>query len=552
MKFLLNERYLDRHKKIDEDIDFVLEQNFWDDFGYKTMFEAYIPSVDTRLPKRIGSLSIANITGANEYEETLLESKDSEKILKGYNAYEDLDSILGNKFNNLSECMCCLGTEEFYRNLNEILDSQEVNFTRNEIMSALNDIAYNPTLFQRYKNEKVIKTSFLRGLSPNHVTGTLNRLSTGSKKQIEYSFSVNYYEAQELTSYNFATNPEDLIPTNIHAIIGNNGSGKTRFLKDMIKAITANGKKVESEFSKNGNIFVDYTFDVIKNNNFSGIMFISFSPFDDISSILEFDEQETELDNTFRLKYVGILDMIKNSNLESQSIYNWEYKIREGLNIIKKHSDKTKLFWKQTEYLDFIQKKILPIKNQGKNNWKKLKRQERNKAFDKLIDEFESMSSGEKIVTLGLVSLVAFVEEETLVLFDEPELYLHPPLVSNYIRIISEIMSEKNGLAILVTHSPIILQEVSNDCIYIAKVDERLNLRRTQKPTFGENVSILTNGVFGLDIEKSGFYVYLKNFFENNKMTNKNKIIKLDNMKELGSEARFYLNILMDNDFDEL
>ena len=59
--------------------------------------------------------------------------------------------------------------------------------------------------------------------------------------------------------------------------------------------------------------------------------------------------------------------------------------------------------------------------------------------------------------------MVNFVERKTLVIMDEPEEHLHPPLVSAFIRALSELMSYRNGVAIIATHSPVIVQEVLED-----------------------------------------------------------------------------------------
>ena len=76
------------------------------------------------------------------------------------------------------------------------------------------------------------------------------------------------------------------------------------------------------------------------------------------------------------------------------------------------------------------------------------------------------MSSGHKIILLTVVNLVNFVEEKTLVIMDEPEEHLHPPLVSAFIRALSELMSYRNGVAIIATHSPVIVQEVPRRCVW--------------------------------------------------------------------------------------
>lgn len=103
------------------------------------------------------------------------------------------------------------------------------------------------------------------------------------------------------------------------------------------------------------------------------------------------------------------------------------------------------------------------------------------------VDEFASpifkrLSSGHKIVLLTITRLVEAIEEKSLVLLDEPEGYLHPPLLSAFIRAISELLIYRNAVAIVATHSPVVLQEVPRSCVWklrrtgtIAKA-ERLEL----------------------------------------------------------------------------
>lgn len=50
---------------------------------------------------------------------------------------------------------------------------------------------------------------------------------------------------------------------------------------------------------------------------------------------------------------------------------------------------------------------------------------------------FSRLSSGYKIVLLMMVRLVETVEERTLVLLDEPEAHLHPPLLAAFVRALS-------------------------------------------------------------------------------------------------------------------
>ncbi|HDI3254093.1 TPA: ATP-binding protein, partial [Vibrio cholerae] len=79
---------------------------------------------------------------------------------------------------------------------------------------------------------------------------------------------------------------------------------------------------------------------------------------------------------------------------------------------------------------------------------------------------FGNLSSGHAIVLLTLTKLIEEVEEKTLVIIDEPECHLHPPLLSAFTRALSSLLIERNGVAIVATHSPVIVQEVPQKCVW--------------------------------------------------------------------------------------
>lgn len=63
-------------------------------------------------------------------------------------------------------------------------------------------------------------------------------------------------------------------------------------------------------------------------------------------------------------------------------------------------------------------------------------------------------------------------------------------------RALSTLLIKKNSVAIITTHSPVVLQEVPKNCVYLLSQTkaERLDIE-----TFGESVSTLTRDVFGLE-----------------------------------------------------
>ncbi|MDC4374189.1 ATP-binding protein, partial [Acinetobacter baumannii] len=133
------------------------------------------------------------------------------------------------------------------------------------------------------------------------------------------------------------------------------------------------------------------------------------------------------------------------------------------------------------------------------------------KKNEEVIQKFKEFSSGHKIILLSLTSLVAEVIEKSLVIYDEPETYLHPPLISAYIRALSWLMIDRNAVAVIATHSPVILQEVPRKSVWIiSREGEEFGADRPPIETFGESVSTLTKEVFNLKSKKSGFYTLLE------------------------------------------
>jgi predicted ATP-dependent endonuclease of OLD family len=128
----------------------------------------------------------------------------------------------------------------------------------------------------------------------------------------------------------------------------------------------------------------------------------------------------------------------------------------------------------------------------------------------------KGMSSGHAIVLLTITRLVATVEEKTLILMDEPESHLHPPLLSAFIRALADLLIEQNGVAIIATHSPVVLQEIPRTSVWkIYRTGSSVTSKRPDNETFGENVGVLTSEVFSLEVERSGFHQLLAKSVEN-------------------------------------
>jgi predicted ATP-binding protein involved in virulence len=109
-----------------------------------------------------------------------------------------------------------------------------------------------------------------------------------------------------------------------------------------------------------------------------------------------------------------------------------------------------------------------------------------------------------------MTKLVESVGEKTLVLIDEPESHLHPPLLSAFTRALSQLLSSENAVAIVATHSPVLLQEIPRQCAWILSRSRLISdVDRPSIETFGENIGVLTREVFKFEVSKSGFHALL-------------------------------------------
>jgi predicted ATP-dependent endonuclease of OLD family len=164
---------------------------------------------------------------------------------------------------------------------------------------------------------------------------------------------------------------------------------------------------------------------------------------------------------------------------------------------------------------------------------------------------FRKLSSGHKIVLLTITCLVETVEEKTLVLLDEPEAHLHPPLLSAFVRALSDLLINRNGVALIATHSPVVLQEVPQSCVWkIRRAGTRSIAEGPEVQTFGENVGLLTREVFGLEVTQSGFHKMLRDAVA--ELPDYDRVVSRFN-GELGDEARAIVQgLLASRDGDEV
>ena len=524
MKFKFFTRYINRKLSYIQDFGkLFFEINNWDDYGFRTTFEAYCPQNDGSL-EYLGTVNIAR-------------KKASKPSLGTYSTYQDLD--LEKEIEYFSEEFISLGNENFYLNLHKHFNNHDCQ----SILQRMNDICYkfDQELWDTLFGYTVVNTSFFRGLSKEEasrkIVESLQPIAINGKRNgydITYTYS---FKDKELLKIDFISDSESIYPQNVHAIIGNNGSGKTTFIKDVLllairqeleveSLFKINDERLKISFSSQDDLKVDSPGDY-----FSKTVLISFSPFDSLCL-----NKGIPLGINGNVEYLGLY---KNG----AEPLNFE----ALLEVFSKTIDRRDnwIFFKEILLRQDYQGDISPLVS---------KIEEAVQGSDvktHLSEIFTKLSAGQKIILLSITTLIAEVEQYSLVLIDEPELFLHPPMISNYIRSINEILRRKNGLCILTTHSPIIIQEIPKDCVKIIHSNDGnfINMIKPEYQTLGENLSTLTNTIFGLNQYQSGFYKLIKEIIQNRdsyKYTIED-IQKLD----FGRDGTLYKNLLLSELIEE-
>ena len=404
---------------------------------------------------------------------------------------------------------------------------------RNKVLNGLKDIVADLLLFDEAIEERVTRVSLLRGVSPVSVRGQFRRLLEGGSRLSSYNFSYHIQNRSGSKNHSvlldFEVEPDSNPPTNVHVLIGRNGVGKTRILNYMTRSLI--DKNIQP------NQFGTFTAQEKQQNDriFANIISVTFSAFDNFKPMRENRDKALGI----KYSYIGLKRFSskeKDSDLEPKTPYILASEFVKSLQVCMQGAKVTR-WLRALEMLDadpiFEEVQLASLAD---NHESELLDKRSRKIFDKL-------SSGHKIVLLTITRLVEVVEERTLVLLDEPEAHLHPPLLSAFVRALSDLLVYRNGVAIIATHSPVILQEVPKRCVWkLRRNGSEAIAERPEIETFGENVGVLTREVFGLEVTQSGFHRLLQAAV-NQKKNFKQTMQLFDS--ELGSEARAILRALI-------
>ncbi|RSS34896.1 ABC transporter ATP-binding protein [Streptomyces sp. WAC05858] len=286
----------------------------------------------------------------------------------------------------------------------------------------------------------------------------------------------------------FRVRPDVLPPSSIHVLTGRNGAGKSVLINRLARAVA----DPEADPGEVGRILEDGRG---TRRSFANLVSVSFSAFDDLPQLPP--------DERIPTTYVG---------LRAPSPSSRGHRMKSPAQLKRDFADSIEACLTGEQRERWIAAlRTLSYSGSGllEDDWltafSATRSASRRRAAARKL--FASLSSGHKVVLLTVTRLVEHVGERTLVIIDEPETHLHPPLLAAFIRVLSGLIADRNGLAIVATHSPVVLQEVPAHCVWkLRRYGDRLAAERPTIETFGENVGILTHEVFGLEVTDTGFH----------------------------------------------
>jgi predicted ATPase len=489
-----------------------LVQDNWDDYSFRTYFELIIYDENGKRHD-IGGVKIGQFGLTKEQRRP----------------------VLPPQFDELDDSFFSLGqSDKYYETLNSL--SARI---KAQVMKGLKDVVADISLFERALKEAVTKDSLLRSVSSLTVRNQFRRLVEGGARLSRYNFSYTTAPSRRGSgalpfSLLFEVEPQSMPPTNIHVLIGRNGVGKTHTLNQMTRSLIGE--------NTTPNQFGAFSSDETTENTelFANLVSVTFSAFDEFTPLRERKDATAGL----KYSYVGLKRLsnkedsepsAKTPNMLRTEFVKSAYACLKGFKRERWQRSmqmlETDPIFKEAEVASLINDNTLANTPDSAEFQK-----EARQLFDRL-------SSGHKIVLLTMTRLVETVEEQTLVLLDEPEAHLHPPLLSAFIRALSDLLVYRNGVAIIATHSPVVLQEVPKSCVWkLRRNGEEAVAERPEIETFGENVGVLTREVFGLEVTQSGFHRLLQSTVEEN-LPYKATLKKFGD--ELGAEARAILRSLI-------
>jgi predicted ATPase len=400
---------------------------------------------------------------------------------------DSMQTEIPKRFSELSPEYCSLGSSLSYY---EALADLPIDL-RDSYLSAMRDIAVHANIRGDFRSLAGYSTSLLRDPAAEEALDSAKSILLGEEITQAIRFDFVNRQGTEL-KLNFTSSAH--LPGRINAIIGYNGSGKTRILADLAHvASTGRSKRGDVAFSdRYGQLSPDI--------RFSSTVAVSFSPFDTFE--LPHVDESSDAEEQYSYVYCGLRSTSSfQDDVALKSIEIRRRELVDALQLLKSNKRKRAL---AAALEPILQEPSFTDSPHFSLNVSEIERIVNDQ------HDFRRLSSGHQIVLSVVILLAAHMQIGSLALIDEPETHLHPPLLAALIKAILLILDATESFAVVATHSPIVLQEVPS--AYVNIIKRQGGAAAFHKPrfeTYGENLDVLTSEAFHRDNTESTYEGHL-------------------------------------------
>lgn len=493
---------------------FALKQDNWNDHSFQTLYHLFYQADESGPATLIGPVKI---------------------LRRGQTASDTIQ--IKQPFEQLSTDYCSVGNSlDYYQRLSEIPAPD-----RDSIVAALRDVVATPALQNEFRKEEGWSVSLFRenGDQAGYLSDAAAIYSNSYAALADLSGSLVFQPTGWASSLilNFDA-PEPalymgprrrigpsrtpvLLPRRIIVVIGRNGSGKSTLLSRIARVAFASPSERSLHAIRAIGAFEPTSI------GFTRVIAISYSAFDNFILPGVFDSELRQIaadveKGSGRYVYAGLRDVVREARDDADAV-DAKPAPTEDRQIVSIEDRRTTTKLKPLDQLaDEFRRLVEQIDRQGD-------RPLLDSALEPLLaDEsfidlegstgvdlfgedprhaFMGWSTGHKIALHVLTSLVAHATRRAIVLFDEPESHLHPPLIAALMNAVRIVLEEKNAFAIVATHSPVVLQEtLARHVRVVTRIGDHFEINAPKIETFGENVGLLTQGIFGLTSAATDFH----------------------------------------------
>ncbi|MBK1664472.1 hypothetical protein CKO38_06205 [Rhodospirillum rubrum] len=441
---------------------------------------------------------------------------------------------------------------EQYASLGADLDYYETLYKLGRVVfrpyfKGLRDIAFDDDVKAGVEDLEGFRVSLLRFSGAERTIDDATKLlkaTTAPVKRRSEGFKVKFKTkvARSANSFTieFDFQRQNRLPNRINALIGYNGTGKTRLLSNL--AIVASGYGYASKEDMLGQAAGRF---VGTKPPFKTVVVISYSAFDTFVIPGGTDAERERLEERgeiFGYVYCGLRERAENI----QSGVELSYRLRTPSEIERDFLSALGRV-REAERLDALLDILKPLLRDPSFQRIGLTQLYSNRDDDDIGELFRDLSSGHKVVLKIVTELTAHIagSEPTLVLIDEPETHLHPPLLAAFLKSVRACLERFDGYAVIATHSPVVLQETPARFVQVLRrVADQNRAVAASIETFAESIGVITQEVFNLGDGTTDWHDTLR------LLARRHTIEEIEGMfgRQLGFAARSYVLSVRDED----